>query len=199
MSAVPRPETDWWWIRHAPVPNAPPFLGWRDPPADLDHPAACAALRRRLPPEATWLASDLRRAVQTAEALADALPLRCDPALREQSFGAWEREEPTQSTLDAFWRAPATSRPPEGESFADLCARVARFIDDRSRPGSIVAVAHAGVIRAAAAHALGLPPERALSLSVDPLSITRLTWFGPPDDRGFGGGWAVRTLNQPFL
>ncbi len=185
----------WIWIRHAPVKDAPPLLGWRDLEADLSDHRGLAAVRARLSAveDAVWLSSDLSRAARTAEALGAPARLERVSALREQHFGAWEGA----AAPEAFWRDPARTRPPGGESFAELCARVATFIAARNAAavGPFIVVAHAGVVRAAAAVALDLPPAVALRLSVDPLALTRLSWFGPADARGLGGGWAVEALN----
>lgn len=198
MSAAP--VLDWWWLRHAPSMDAPPFCGWTDVAADLSDAERISAVRARLPKKARWLASDLRRAVETAEALGGGAALRRAPELREQHFGAWEGGAPVAAAAD-FWRDPARSRPPGGESFADLCARIGRVIAvetaafDAGALGDRVVVAHAGVVRAALARALGLEPAAGLSISVAPLSITRLRWFGPPSADGLGGGWAVEAVN----
>jgi broad specificity phosphatase PhoE len=66
----------------------------------------------------------------------------------------------------------------------------------------IVAVAHGGTIRAALTLALGLDPERALGLSVDNCSLTRLERIaGPVSSRAPGEGgaeaWRVVRVNQP--
>ena len=64
-------------------------------------------------------------------------------------------------------------RPPGGESFIDMLARVGAAIDRIEGP-EILVVAHAGPIRAALAKALDLTPAGALSLCIDPLSLTCL-------------------------
>jgi alpha-ribazole phosphatase len=58
----------------------------------------------------------------------------------------------------------------------------------------VVAVAHGGTIRSAAALALGLDPEAVLALSIDNLSLTRLDYI---DDDGNGAAWRVVTINRP--
>lgn len=172
----------WWWVRHAPT-RVPGFVGWSDPPADLSDPAQLAALRSALPEDALLLTSDLQRAIATADAIARTTWRRRppDPALREQNFGDWDGasyDALPEREAAAFWENPAEVAPPGGESFSDVCARVGRAVD-RFRQGSetdVVAVAHAGAIRAALALALDLRPWQALRFEAAPLSLTRLDW-----------------------
>ena len=179
--------TRWWWIRHAPAVNPDKLLyGRLDLAADTADAAAIAGLAVRLPRRAVWLQSPLRRTAETAAALLAAIgegtvPVTV-PDLIEQSFGDWQGR-PSREVYaglprhDPFWSHPAAHAPPGGESFDAVLARVQPAIRDlgTAHPGrDIVAVAHAGTIRAAVALALDLDGERALRLAVDPLSLTRL-------------------------
>ena len=198
--------TRWWHVRHCPVFN--PYgliLGQMDVQADLGDAAACAALAARLPRGAVWVASPMIRARDTAAAILarcdDSPTLATEPALREQSFGAWEGE-PFSQINDGpggrypFWIAPADCRAPQGESFADLMDRVAPALDRLTAAHAgrdIVAVSHGGTIRSALGIALGLPAEAALRLTVDNLSITRL------DHVAFADGataWRILSVNS---
>ena len=119
--------------------------------------------------DALWLVTPLRRTRQTAEALFAAgapLPaeLREEPDFLEQHFGSWqgltydELAVLRDGAAHRFWHAPAVERPPGGESFADVVARVAsavRRISPAAAGRDLVVVAHGGSIRAALAHALG--------------------------------------------
>ena len=77
--------------------------------------------------------------------------------------------------------------PPGGESFAGLCARIAPVLQDLAAGDTIAIVAHAGIVRAALALALGSAPA-ALAFDVTPLSVTRLRALA-------GGGWAILSVN----
>lgn len=184
QGAQPRQDViRWWWVRHAPVDSAG-FCGWSDPEADLGDQAGVARLRSALPEEAALWSSDLRRAVQTAGALSRRTWTRLSPdeRLREQNFGDWEGKnfaDIGEEDADAFWRDPAGRRPPAGESFSDVCVRVREAIRSQltaEGPSDLIAVTHAGVIRAAIAAALDLEPIRALQFEIAPLSLTRLDW-----------------------
>ena len=187
--------TRFWWLRHGPVEGLPPgtIIGQADEPCSLP-PAAMAWLRARLPDPAVVLSSPLCRAVETARVVAGREPDALEPALIEQDFGTWTLRtwEAVATEADAvqFWQAPATTRPPGGEAFADQVARVSALIERLARDhrgGDVVMVCHAGTIRAALVQALGLAatPQAALAFVLDPLSLTRVDVF--PDGAGVGG------------
>jgi len=212
MTPSPDPVTDpaqtrWWLIRHAPVPDPEGrIIGRTDLDAHTGDTEDLEALARVLPAHAVLLTTPLRRTGQTARALAAAglrLPRALEDAdLMEQSFGAWEgmtwggmaSADPPDPALAAFWDDPARRAPPDGESFADVIARVRGAIERQSRDHAgrdIVAVVHAGTIRAALAVALDLDPAMALRFSIDPLSLTRLDCL----DGGSFAGWRVGCVN----
>ncbi len=200
--------TRWWWVRHAPVTaHGGKLYGQTDVPADVDDHPRFEALSTLLPHPAVWITSQLRRTHQTAAAIGDAgyaLPEAIvEPDLAEQHFGTWqgvpwsEIEHTRGENVHQFWVAPAEYAPPEGESFAAVVARVASAVARATTEHAgrdIVAVAHGGSIRAALALALGLSPERALSFSVDNLSVTRIEHIvgGRSDE-----AWRVVAVNQP--
>ncbi len=200
--------TAWWWVRHAPVRNQDGRIyGRRDVAADLSDHAAIGALAARLPEGAVWLASPLARARDTAKKLLemragsgkDSPALAIEPDLIEQDFGSWQGQTYVEiaKTLGgethplAF--TPAHVTPKGGESFADMIPRVAHAIerltgDNKGR--DIVAVAHAGVIRAALAVTLRLEAETALQFAIDPLLLTRLDYLAGP------GLWCIASVNE---
>ena len=146
-----------------------------------------AALARRLAQEEIHAiyASDLRRARQTAQAIAGrhGLPVRSAPRLREMSFGAWEGltyaeiEERDAQTL-AAWRAdPASVSPPGGETAAQVADRVQAFLDDLARvrqDRTVLLVAHGGTLRMLLCLALGLDFSHFWQLRLDGASLSEL-------------------------
>jgi len=76
-----------------------------------------------------------------------------------------------------FWHSPAAERPPGGESFEDVVARVggamARITAEHAGR-DVVAVVHGGTVRAALAVALGIDAERVLGFACDTCSVTRM-------------------------
>jgi len=206
--------TRWWWVRHAPVTaNEGCCYGQTDFPCDTADTAAFASLARKLPRDAVWIASPLRRTHMTAAALVAAgLPgpepipgpgIAIEPDLIEQNFGDWqgvrygELAARRGDDWSRFWLAPAYETPPGGESFAALTERVHGAIarlNERHCGADILVIGHGGTIRAALALALGLSPEAALAFSVDNLSLTRLEHFA---DRGAAHGWRIAAVNHP--
>jgi alpha-ribazole phosphatase len=72
-----------------------------------------------------------------------------------------------------------------------MMARVRAAVTEMTRHfegRDVIAVAHAGTIRAALAVALDLSPHAALSFVIDPLSLTRLD--------AIGDGWRVGGVNM---
>lgn len=200
--------TRMWWIRHAPVTtDGGRIYGASDVPADFSHRPTFEGLARALPPGAVWVTSHLSRARDTALAVRAAGgdvtdPLLEDRALGEQSFGEWQgrpRDEVyrEQAEWHRFWLAPATTRPPGGESFVDVMGRVASAIDrlvGAHAGRDLCIVAHGGPIRAAIARALDLSPEKSIAFVVDNCSITRIDHIARADDEAV---WRVVAVNRP--
>jgi 2,3-bisphosphoglycerate-dependent phosphoglycerate mutase/probable phosphoglycerate mutase len=116
------------------------------------------------------ISSDLRRAMDTATVLTEAIgvPLRVDKRLRETHLGEWQGK--TGPEVDAEWpgdrdqwRVDATWAPPGGESRVEVAERAAGVVDDLlSGTGSALTVllaAHGGLITALTARLLSLPIE----------------------------------------
>lgn len=115
-----------------------------------------------------------------------------DARFWEQDFGDWDGQP-----YDCLPDVGALSREeladlagPDGESFRDLCARVEPALkalaELAGRKGSVAIVAHAGIVRAGLAMALGSVPD-GLVFEVDPLSVTRL--------RCLTEGFSIRSVN----
>lgn len=195
--------TRFWWLRHAPTAaQAEGRIPDAEAEADVSAAARLAALRRRLPTRALWIASPTRRAMQTVKALTHVRPLPI-PALTEQDFGTWTGQrhadlwDSGDAAYRAYWDDPVNNAPPGGESYAAQFARTAAAIRDLAAEHAgldLILVAHAGTIRAALALALteaNQPPPLTASLgfTVDPLSLTRIDAIGP--------GWRIETVNCP--
>lgn len=138
-------------------------------------------------------ASDLRRARQTAEAIArrHGLALQTHPGLRERHFGdfqgrTWAELERQHPEVVRAWKAREPDfAPPGGESLLVLRARVeATFAELAARHagGQIAVVAHGGVLdilyRAAARVELQAPRAWAMGNA----AIHRVLWTA---DSGF--------------
>lgn len=209
-------STRWWWIRHAPVDAGGRIYGQCDIAADCSNPEPFRWLAGRLPQDAVWIVSHLRRSQETARAIRDHIPAGDGPGLSEpvveplfaeQHFGEWqgcsyaELDRLRNGAWHRFWLAPAHVRPPGGESFTDVVARVhdaVLCLSARYARRDIIAVAHGGSIRAAVALALDLHPDKALALVIDHCSLTRLDHVpGAAGSHDVDGreSWRVAQLN----
>jgi broad specificity phosphatase PhoE len=174
------------------------FQGNRDVPLDEEGraQARAAGLRLRGDRFDRIVSSDLLRALETARIIAgDGRVIESDARWREMSFGAWEgltwpeieerfpeQAPPPGSPVHAFM-------PPGGESFEQLCARIARAatVLETCREGeAMLVVTHAGPIHALL-RVLGVAPGGALGLKILPASISRL--------HRSGAGWTIEALN----
>ncbi len=185
-----------WWVRHGPT-HEKAFTGWRDVPADLSDTAKIARLHSHLPPDAALISSDLQRATATADALgAGRTRLPHAPALRELNFGVWDGlhfskvAEMHPELSRAYWETPSDVKPPNGESWNELHARLSPKIRDlhANDHGDIIVVAHMGVIMSQIERALGVSPYKAMSHQIEPLSVTRID-IGPD-------GWTIGAINH---
>ncbi|GAA2297250.1 histidine phosphatase family protein [Streptomyces kunmingensis] len=74
------------------------------------------------------------------------------------------------------WLTEPEAEAPGGESVAQVCARVARWLEDlEPGAGRLIAVVEPDVVRAAVVHAVGAPPAAFWRLDVAPLTVTELS------------------------
>jgi broad specificity phosphatase PhoE len=130
------------------------WQGWADPPLNDTGRAqarALAAQLRDVPFDAVY-ASDLRRAFETAEIVAEphGVPVVADPGLREIDVGSWSGL--TRTELEE--RFPDGDRP-DGESRAEHAARVLAAVERIARDhhdDRVLLVTHGGTMRALRMH-----------------------------------------------
>ena len=90
--------------------------------------------------------------------------------------------------IGAYWNDPESVRPPGGESFADLSARVNAAVDGLAAEGELIAVAHFGVILTQLQRARRISVKEVMSQRIENLSVTELRLT--PD------GWAEGAVNH---
>jgi alpha-ribazole phosphatase len=203
--------TSWWWIRHAPVRGSEGRLNGRlDVDCDTSDERSFRALAAVLPRDAITVVSALKRTQQTLDAINAAGADLSEPLVEadfiEQSFGRWEglswaeMQARDLEVYTAFWQNPTRNAPPGGESFEAQMRRTAAAIERLNGEFAgrdIVCLSHGGTIRAAVALALALPPETAMAIIIDNLSLTRLSLV---HDRLLSPGratWLVQGVNIP--
>lgn len=100
-----------------------------------------------------------------------------DARLAEMDFGAWEMQRwdaIERAQIDAWAADFEHARMHGGESVAQFEARVRAWFDALRTCESLWVVAHAGVIRAITAHALGLPLARCAKWPLEMAAIVTL-------------------------
>ncbi|WP_019816425.1 histidine phosphatase family protein [Saccharomonospora saliphila] len=145
------------------------------------------------------IASDLRRATDTATVLTEAfgVPLRVDKRLRETHLGEWQGMTVTAVAERApadreRWRTDATWAPPGGESRIEVAERAYEVVDDLLRGDeqveTVLLAAHGGLILALTARLLELPVPLWPSLG----GISNCHWveLGRRDE-----GWRLHAYN----
>ena len=170
---------DIWLIRHAPA--CPPGYLYGHTDADIGQieTATQERLQQKLADCQYLCSSPAKRCVRTCQALfPDHTPPHLIAAFWEQYFGDWEGlaypDLPDLGSMNG--QELAKFRPPNGESFLDLCARIQPAFHSLLQDvdvQQIAVFAHAGVIRAVLALVFD-SPEAALKCEIDPLSITHL-------------------------
>lgn len=169
-------------IRHAETDLAGKFCGHSDPGLSAVGEYKLSSLAQEVAPLGinSIVSSDLRRASETATALAERLhvPVEFRPGLREIHFGVWEglsweeveRQYPNEARL---WlrEFPARSAP-SGEAYRDFIARVetefTKIIDcTTSKSATPAVVTHRGVMQCALTRFFGFSEDRARKRTAD--------------------------------
>lgn len=176
-------------VRHGAVAmtDPPRYWGHSDIPLSAEGVSQTRKLRARLAGEdiAAIYSSDLRRAVDTAAAIAEPhrMPVTLCPELREIDFGRCEgltfdeiagrypEAKEVWTGLDSGLSFPG------GESIGSLAARVDRFIARLSGhwpTQTVLAVAHGGSLRVLVCRLLGTDLSRWWQTRLDIASVTVL-------------------------
>ncbi len=132
------------------------------------------------------VSSPLGRAWQSAVIVAQALGreshrIAPEPRLKEMAFGDWEgmtTVEVDQAEPGVWERRksdPWHFRPPGGESYADLSARVAPWLQALSAQTRLIVVCHGGTSRVIRGLYADLPPEETVVLTEAQDQVYRLT------------------------
>ncbi|MFP5371028.1 MAG: bifunctional RNase H/acid phosphatase, partial [Actinomycetes bacterium] len=161
--------------------------------------AAAAAVRLAGSGAVAVVSSPLRRARQTAAAVAAALgvDVEVEDGLRETDFGDWEGytfaevRQKWPAELDA-WLASTAVAPPHGESFDATTTRVRaalRRLLARHGGSTVVVVSHVTPIKTLLRLALEAPPTSLYRMHLDLVSLSEVQWFAD-------GPAVVRSMND---
>jgi probable phosphoglycerate mutase len=171
--------------RHAVTAQTGPMLSGRAPGIDLSDTGReqAKALGERLAglPVSAVYASPIERTTQTAEAVAQhhGLVVQALPGVIEADYGEWTGGKLADLAKTDLWktvqRAPSRARFPNGESLAEMQARMVTALEAvvAAHPRElVVVVSHADPIKAAIAHYTGVHLDLFQRIVVSPASVT---------------------------
>ncbi len=136
---------------------------------------------------AAVLSSPVRRALQTAEAIAapHGLAVQAEPLLIEIDFGAWRGRNFAELDGDPDWTVWNARRSlgatPGGETMLAVQARAIAALQSlatRYPDAELAAVSHGDVIRSILVHLLGMPLDLLHRLRIDPASRSTVDLHG---------------------
>ncbi|HXD08987.1 MAG TPA: alpha-ribazole phosphatase [Anaerolineales bacterium] len=174
-------ETDW--------NLAQRFQGHSDIPLNQVGLQQAKALRDRLSAEPIELiySSDLERAHETAKIIANGKnKLQTDSRLREVHFGDWEGltyheiQEKYPGQLAAWEQDVYKTAPPHGETLEQLAEHTRSILNDllvNHKAGTILVVAHGGVIKVLICLALNLPATLYWQFQIAPASLSEIAFY----------------------
>ncbi|MGH9280334.1 MAG: MSMEG_4193 family putative phosphomutase [Acidimicrobiales bacterium] len=182
-------------VRHGQTPTTGKELPGRRPGLHLADAGkaqaeAAADAIATLPKLDAVYSSPLERARETATPIAARrdLKVKTDKGLLEVDIGDWTGEELKTVARTPEWKVvqqyPSGFRFPRGESFLELQARIVATIEriTAAHPGgTVVAVSHADVIKAAVVHATGASLDMFQRIAISPASVTAVAYgtLGP--------------------
>ena len=154
----------------------------------------------------TIYCSDLQRARQTAEIIADYCQprreIQSSALWREMSFGAWEgltyeqiAQEYGENGQVRFFSDPVNYTPPDGEPLNQLALRITTAFktlvqdlvtgfDEQQYPekGDVVLVSHGGALRILLCSLFGIPFKRQWQLRLDNASLSAIDFVPDASD-----------------
>ncbi len=166
------------------------------------------ALAERLAPVAidAVYASPLERCQETAAAVAEPRGLKVETVedVGEVRYGTWTGRELKELAKEDLWRTvqryPSGARFPDGESIYEMQVRAVAALERlrAGHPDQTVAVcSHADVIKAVAAHYLGLHLDLFQRLEISPAGLTAFAFTPVPHLLRLNGTGGDADLKRP--
>lgn len=153
------------------------LLGRADPSLDETGRVQAAQIAQAIPSPDRVVSSPLARTMQTAQAFG--VDVEVDDRLVELDYGDLDLTPVRDVSAETWkqWRSDLDFRPPNGETMAEMYARVAEAFDDLQEQAAgldIVVLSHVSPIKASLCWALGVGPEAMWQSWVSQASITRI-------------------------
>ena len=132
--------------------------------------------------------SPLERCQETAEAIAEGrrLDIKTVEDLGEVRYGKWQGKSFRTLVKTPLWRTvqlvPSQATFPGGEGLLEMQRRGVHAIEEIRqvhKRGVVAVVSHADMIKAIAAHYLGMHLDLFQRLNVDTASVTAMSFMGP--------------------
>tara|TARA_B100001248_G_scaffold184713_1_gene140859 strand:+ start:106 stop:702 length:597 start_codon:yes stop_codon:yes gene_type:complete len=181
-----------WWVRHAPViGNDNRCYGNNEVDCDVSDKNSFKNIVSILPKNADVYTSNLSRTIKTFNAtVEEGLVYRkhiIDCRLVEQDLGAYsgikynelESLIKKKNVYDKNWLMSYSHKPPNGESFYQLCKRVIQFIDEillKFSEKNIIIFSHGGPIRAAIAYAINYNIKKVISIEIQNSKVSLIQY-----------------------
>lgn len=182
-------------VRHGQTPTTGKVLPGRAAGLHLSEQgrdqAARVAQRLAALPVTSVYSSPLERTRETASPTAErfGLPIIEEPGLLEGDFGDWTGAQLADLMKLPEWKTvqqqPDQFRFPNGESFAEMCDRMAATLAklrDQHPCGTVVCFSHADPIRIAVSDALGNSLSKFQRISIGPCSVSAIAYRTEPAD-----------------
>jgi alpha-ribazole phosphatase len=181
-----------WLVRHGQTDwNAQKrYQGHSDIPLNATGEAQAQQIAERLASERLHaiISSDLRRTVQTADAITSHhnLAVQLEPRLRESNFGVFEGLRykdviDQHKAMAETWFTDPENPPEGGEKLSEVVARVsiaiATLISQFVSNKRLLLVGHDGSLRLLLCHLLEMPMTQYWRFNLDPCSLTRVNVY----------------------
>jgi broad specificity phosphatase PhoE len=163
----------------------------KDEPLDASGLEKAHCVSQRFDKALRYLRSPAIAAQQTAEAMD--IHALVESELRECDYGHWAGmsiNDIAASDRDGLsqWLNDPTARPHGGEALVSLVRRVNNWLDQQQGDGTVVAITHVSIVRAAIVCALDAPPLAFWRIDISPLSVTWLSRSSRP--------WTLSATNK---
>ena len=181
-----------WWVRHAPViGNHNRCYGNNEVDCDVSDKNSFKNIVSVLPKNADVYTSSLSRTTKTFYATVEnGFTYKkhiIDDRLVEQDLGKYsglkynelESLIKKKNAYDKNWLMSYSHKPPNGESFYQLCKRVTHFVDDmllKYSRKNIIIFSHGGPIRAAISYAVNYSIKKVIPIEIQNSKVSLIQY-----------------------